>query len=148
MWSFDSRTTSFRFGDAPVNLLTWKTDYSVGVAAVDDEHRELIELINTLYSRINDRSSADEIEHGLERIHNAIAMHFALEERIMRDANYDEYVDHKEDHEMLLDEIRDLMDDFLADSTVGGRKLEARLSTWFSEHFATFDARLHGKLGV
>ena len=131
-----------------MSLLTWKTEYSVGIAAVDDEHRELIELINVLYERIDERSHADEIEYGLESIHNAIAMHFALEERIMRDANYAEYPDHKEDHETLLDEIRDLMDDFLADTTVGGAKLEARLSDWFAEHFAGFDARLHGKLGI
>ena len=39
-------------------------------------------------------------------------MHFALEERIMRDSGYSEYEDHKDDHEELLDEIRDLMDGF------------------------------------
>ena len=148
MWSSGLWKGNFRFGDIKMSLLTWKTEYSVGVAAVDDEHRELIDLINVLYERINGRSSADEIEHGLESIHNAISLHFALEERIMRDANYEEYDDHKEDHEMLLDEIRDLMDDFLADTTEGGAQLESRLSSWFGEHFASFDARLHGKLGI
>jgi hemerythrin-like metal-binding protein len=74
-------------------------------------------------------------------------MHFALEERIMRDAGYEEYEGHKEDHEDLLDEIRDLMDAFLADAENGGRLLKERLSAWFAKHFASFDARLHGQLG-
>ena len=66
----------------------------------------------------------------------------------MRDAGYEEYEEHKENHEDLLDEIRDLMDDFAADAEAGSRVLEERLSLWFSKHFASFDARLHGKLGA
>ena len=30
-------------------LLEWKDSYSVGIAAVDHEHRELIDLINTAH---------------------------------------------------------------------------------------------------
>ena len=131
-----------------MDLLEWKTEYSVGVATVDEEHRALIDLINALHNRIDARSTPDEIEAGLDGIHNAVALHFALEERVMRDAGYAEYAEHKEDHELLLDEIRDLMDDFLADSDAGAERLRTRLSAWFADHFVSFDARLHGKLGV
>jgi len=130
-----------------MSLLQWKAEYSVGIASMDDEHREMIEMINDVYARLGSAPKADDIEGCLEEIFGAISSHFALEERIMREAGYDEYEDHKEDHEDLLDEIRDLMDDFLADTGSGGRMLEERLSAWFSKHFSSFDARLHGKLG-
>lgn len=130
-----------------MSLLEWKPEYSVGIASMDDEHREMIGMINGVYARLGASSNAAEIEVCLEEILTTISAHFALEERIMRDASYGEYEDHKEDHEDLLDEIRDLMDDFLADAENGGRLLEEGLSSWFSRHFSTFDARLHGKLG-
>jgi hemerythrin-like metal-binding protein len=114
---------------------------------MDDEHREMIGMINGVYARLGSAPDADEIEFCLEEIFATISAHFALEERIMREAGYEEYEDHKENHEDLLDEIRDLMDDFVADAEAGGRVLEERLSAWFSRHFASFDARLHGKLG-
>ncbi|MDH3578977.1 MAG: hemerythrin family protein [Gammaproteobacteria bacterium] len=130
-----------------MNLLKWKSEYSVGVESVDAEHREMIELINDVYAKLGKSPDAEEVEDCLEKIHTAISLHFALEERIMRENSYFEYEAHKEDHEDLLDEIRDLMDEFVADTAAGARLLEKRLSDWFARHFATFDARLHGKLG-
>ena len=130
-----------------MNLLKWKPEYSVGIASVDTEHREMIELINDVYAKLGKSPDAEEVEDCLESIYTAISLHFALEERIMRESSYFEYEEHKDDHENLLDEIRDLMDEFVADTQTGARVLEKGLSDWFGRHFATFDARLHGKLG-
>ena len=130
-----------------MSLLTWKSEYSVGIASMDDEHREMIGMINGVYARLGASSEPDDVEACLEEIFSTISAHFALEERIMREAGYEEYEAHKDDHEDLLDEIRDLMDDFVADAVTGGRILEERLSDWFTRHFGSFDARLHGKLG-
>lgn len=129
-------------------LLEWKDHYSVGVASMDDEHREMIDLINDVYEKLGSTPDAEAIESCLEEIFNTISLHFALEERIMRDSGYSEYEDHKDDHEDLLDDIRDLMDSYAADPTDGAWQLKLRLSDWFGKHFATFDARLHGKLGT
>lgn len=130
-----------------MSLLKWRTEYSVGVQSMDDEHRELIELINNLYGKLRDEPDSEMIERRLGDIVSAISMHFALEERLMRAHEYEEYAAHKEDHEELLDQIYELVDNFLTDPESGGALLESRLSSWFSNHFAGFDSRLHGKLG-
>ncbi len=131
-----------------MSLLHWKPEYSVGIPSVDDEHRAMIDMINGVYEGLGDAPDLPEIEKCLEDIFTAISLHFALEERVMRDNAYSEYDEHKEDHEDLLDEIRDLMDEFIADQDAGAQNLEKHLSGWFSRHFSTFDARLHGKLGA
>jgi len=128
-------------------LLTWKPEYSVGIDSMDDEHRQMFDLINEIHQEMHERRDPDSIEEFLGDTHSAIAMHFALEERVMREAGYAEYEAHKEDHENLLDQIRDMMDTFDQDSEAGFRILGERLSDWFLTHFGTFDARLHGKLG-
>lgn len=130
-----------------MSLLQWKSEYSVGIESMDAEHRAMIDLINNVYAKLRASPDEEDVEDCLESIYRTISLHFALEERLMRDRSYAEYNDHKEDHEDLLDEIRDLMDAFVSDPTDGARLLEARLSDWFAIHFATFDARLHGKLG-
>ena len=131
-----------------MTLLTWKPEYSVGIEAVDFEHREMIELLNALYDELKDKSDPDAIEQFLGDIHATISAHFALEERVMQRSGYDEFEAHKDDHEELLDQIRDLMDTFILDSESGIALLQERLSNWFSVHFSTFDARLHGKLDM
>ncbi len=130
-----------------MSLLNWKSEYSVGIDSMDDEHRQMFQLINEIHEEMHGRRNPDSMEQFLGDIHTAIAMHFALEERVMREAGYEEYEAHKEDHEELLDQIRDMMDTFDGDREAGFRKLSECLSGWFLTHFGSFDARLHGKLG-
>ncbi len=129
-----------------MSLITWKPEFAVGVASVDFEHEQMIGLINEIYDEMQTRRDADSIEQFLGDVHFAISAHFALEERLMRDADYPEYQAHKEDHEELLDQLRDLMDQLVADPDKGFDLLHDKLSDWFENHFATFDARLHGQL--
>ena len=128
-------------------LLEWKTEYSVGNTAIDHEHQQMILQINLLYEQLFDPQDGGNIEAVLGEIHADISAHFALEERLMREAGYPEYEDHKNDHEELLDQILDLMDGFYADPKTGQKLLRTHLSDWFGRHFSSFDARLHKQLG-
>ncbi len=130
-----------------MTLIEWKKEYSVGVPAIDHEHRELIELINELYRHARSGDPQHAIGEFLGEIFARISAHFALEEKLMREAGYDEYEEHKADHEILLEEIRDLMDDCEDGVLEDHDELFARLDVWFSEHFRTKDARLHRQLG-
>lgn len=130
-----------------MSLLEWRGEYSVGVPDVDHEHREMIELINEVHQQLQDPQSDTDVMGFLGEIFARISAHFALEERIMRDANYQEYADHKENHELLLDELRDLMDDYEKKGRLSEIILSRTLSDWFAIHFRTFDARLHQQLG-
>ena len=130
-----------------MKLLNWKPAYTLGIASVDHEHRELIDMINRVYAELAAESGSDAIESCLEDIYAGIASHFALEERHMREAAYGEYEAHKDEHEELLDQLLDMMDSFVDDPQSGREILQQKLSDWFGKHFATFDARLHHSLG-
>ena len=128
-------------------LLQWKDRYSVGIEAVDFEHKELIDLINRLHDEWTLGGSRGSVEDFFGDLYKGISAHFALEERFMRERQYDQLTAHKNDHERLLDEIRDIMDDF-TDEVQGANALAGRLEAWFGRHFETHDARLHKALGT
>jgi hemerythrin len=129
-------------------LLQWKDQYSTGIEAVDHEHRELIALINRLYDEMTTTGSKASVEGFFGDLFKCISAHFALEERFMRERRYDQLPQHKSDHERLLDEIRDIMDDFLVAEKLDQAELAARLDVWFARHFETHDARLHRAIGM
>jgi hemerythrin-like metal-binding protein len=129
-------------------LLQWKDQYSTGIEAVDHEHRELIELINRLHDEMTAARSKASVEGFFGDLFKGISAHFALEERFMREHRYDQLPQHKADHERLLDEIRDIMDDFLGAEELDQAELATRLDAWFARHFETHDARLHRALGM
>ncbi len=130
-----------------MTLVDWREEYETGVPDVDHEHRELIGLINQLEPALIDGDARPAVPDLLGDILAAINAHFALEERLMRDARYPEYRDHKGDHDRLLDELRDLMDDYESGRWIDVAEFARRVGDWFAVHFRTFDARLHRRLG-
>ena len=129
----------------PVPLIEWRKEFETGIPDVDHEHRELVGLINELPA-VLDSSRVGEAMDVLGDINSRIAAHFALEERMMRERGYDEYREHKRDHDRLLDDMRDLMDDFEEGRWIDLAAFAERVGEWFSVHFRTRDARLHRRL--
>lgn len=136
-------------------LVEWKDSYSVGNVAVDHEHRELIDLINTLHEELTESGGGGAGQRDASAIfgdiYKGISSHFALEEKFMREQAYDQLADHKSDHERLLDELRDIMDDYDDGGDINkaeSARLSERLGAWFTQHFGTHDARLHSRLGA
>jgi len=127
--------------------LEWKDSYSVGVPAVDHEHQELIDLVNQLHETLGRGAEVAAVERVFGDLFRAISAHFALEERFMREHGYDQTTQHKADHERLLDELRDIMDDYREGGADPAGRLAAAVDAWFANHFKTHDSRLHSRLG-
>lgn len=131
-----------------MKLVKWKDEFSLGIPEIDFEHQELIQLINELLIKISESDISDETSDYLGEIFARISSHFALEEKIMRERNYDQLQDHKSDHDRLLDEIREIMDDYSDQTEIDTDRFVERLDHWFSDHFRTKDARLHRHLDM
>jgi hemerythrin len=131
-----------------MTLLRWKDEYSVGIEAVDHEHRELIDLINRLHDELDGPAARLTVPAFFGDLLKAISAHFALEEKIMRDEGYEGLGSHKADHERLLDDLCGIMQAYERSAEVDRIELAQRLDDWFSRHFRTHDARLHRELGA
>jgi hemerythrin len=129
-----------------MTLLRWKDEYSVGIEAVDHEHRELIDLINRLHDELHSPAAMLTVPAFFGDLLKGISAHFALEEKIMRDHAYGELGSHKADHERLLDDLCDIMQSFEHSEEVDRMELAHRLDSWFSNHFRTHDAKFHREL--
>lgn len=130
-------------------LIDWRKEFETGVEEVDHEHKELIDLLNTLHEKLGTDVSREEVRGFLGDVFTSISSHFALEETVMRKHKYDEYQAHKSEHEQLLDDLRDIMDAFEANEALDYKStLADAVRDWFVNHFKTKDARLHRLLGV
>ena len=129
-------------------LLEWKEEYATGIDDVDDEHRDLIDVINRLHELLLADDARLTVPAFFARLIDGVSAHFALEERIMSESAYPDREAHRADHERLLDEMRDLVQAFANAEEVDSVDLAMRLEPWFSHHFATHDLRLHTTLKV
>ena len=131
-----------------MTLVQWRDEFRTGIASVDHEHESLIQVINDLHGQLASNPEKQTVADFLGEINVMISAHFALEEKIMRECGYDQYADHKADHERLLDGIRDIMDGFESGAYQDYDDVLAdHLRDWFTQHFKTRDSRLHKMLG-
>ena len=124
-------------------LIEWRDEYCTGFKGVDYEHEELIRQINSVYELMRGPASKEMVLDSLGEIYGSISAHFALEEQLMLRHEYDHYPEHRADHERLLDEIRDITDEFENSTRLDDAKLQQKLADWFQVHFKTHDSRLH-----
>ena len=126
-----------------MTLIVWREDFCTGIPGVDFEHEHLISQINEIYAMIDGGAGKEDILNALGDIYGSISAHFALEEKMMETHKYDEYEAHKANHELLLNDIQDISDDFEDTVELDKAKFKQKLNDWFQIHFKTFDARLH-----
>ncbi len=87
---------------ALVNLFVWKDDYYLGVDAMDDEHKILINKINLLAESINLNDKTSKILNAYRQLRDYTHKHFSDEERYMESIDYPQLTNHKEIHRSLL----------------------------------------------
>jgi hemerythrin len=126
-----------------MSLIEWNDEFNLGIEKVDSEHRALVTLINGLHDAVSAGAKRADIVQGISEIYSLVSAHFLREEAFMRETRYMAYAEHKEDHEVLLDDLREILEDVRAGGAYTESRLSADLQYWFSEHFRTHDARLH-----
>ncbi len=129
-------------------LIEWREEYCTGIRGVDFEHEALIGQINSVYAMIEQDSARDLVIDSLGEIYGSISAHFALEEQMMLRHGYDRYAQHKADHERLLDDIREITDEYEVSVQLDENVFKQKLADWFQLHFKTHDSRLHNMAGM
>jgi hemerythrin-like metal-binding protein len=79
-----------------VEDLSWKNEYSVGVEKLDQQHRQILVLMNGIISRpAADPTVASET---LTALFKYAEEHFTYEEKLMHDYAYPETAEHEKEH--------------------------------------------------
>ena len=115
-----------------MELLEWRDEFATGISGIDFEHEELINSINTFYSKLTEHSDKDVLINILNEIYGEIYSHFVLEEKLMEKNGYDAYKEHKADHDRLLDDIRDITTELEKTAEYDEQVLKKKLADWFS----------------
>lgn len=79
--------------------INWQDDFSVNIREIDDQHKILIEMINSLYEALLANKARDLQRQTVTRMVDYAARHFSLEEKYMKQFSYAGYQRHKEEHD-------------------------------------------------
>lgn len=86
-------------------MIEWSERYEVGIAAIDGQHREMVDIANRLLAGLRAGRDRDELVETLRELVRATEHNIATEERLMQEHGFAP-AHHAEEHQRLLEAIR------------------------------------------
>jgi hemerythrin len=88
--------------------MEWTDKLATGIKTIDSQHKELFKRINNLVLAIKQQRCKSEIDSTLKFLDDYARVHFAEEEKHMRETNYAGLEEQREDHKKYLEALADL----------------------------------------
>lgn len=120
-------------------LINWSDDFSVDIQELDEQHKQLVNLINSLYTGLASKHTAQAIEQVLDQLINYTTLHFAVEECLMRVFGYTGYDAHKCIHDRLIEQVTEYQRLYKNGDQTVGMNLLYFLKDWLMTHISEED---------
>lgn len=121
-------------------FMVWNDRLFVGIEPVDNDHKEMVAMINELYDGIQTGDAGSILSGILDRLVDYIGTHFSREEKLFEGTAYPGAEQHLREHEKLTHWVLDFQRRFNA-GLVAGPSLEAMnyLKDWLFDHILKAD---------
>jgi len=125
-----------------MSLYEWSEDYSTHIRAIDSDHKNLFDTINTLHDAQVAGTVVERISPILGMLHTYVVEHFTREERFLEQAGYPELDTHRAAHRKFTCIILNLetlcQREF---DRIDIDKVLAFLGTWLQDHILVADMK-------
>ena len=122
-------------------MIKWEDKYSVGLSMIDEEHKKLIGILNKVVFTKGHNDDPEELMDVLREMTKYTLTHFKTEETYMKEFNYPEYQDHKEEHRHFSTETITYHDKVIkGDSQIANEIIEY-LKWWLVNHIQVTDKK-------
>ncbi|MDR2081252.1 MAG: bacteriohemerythrin [Campylobacteraceae bacterium] len=115
----------------------WDDSYNIGIEEIDNQHKKIVEYINELHEAII-LSDKNIVKNTLFHITDYIVSHFSFEEKLMKEADYPQFIHHKNIHETFVSNIGRYKIAFNEGHDIAGQ-LMAELQIWLTKHILQED---------
>ena len=135
--------TSLRKVYGPVRI-PWHDGYKVGIETIDNQHRHLFEIADTLYSVITsgEPPTKEAVKALLDQCADYVKLHFSHEEELMDATRYPSSSGHKKAHITFTAAVKNVIKDFSEGKDINLVELYAFISDWLVEHIILVDRSL------
>lgn len=138
--SITSKAAGYR-SDKMKEFMPWSDKLKLGVKMFDDEHKELVKLINKLYNAMKNNEGNTALIGILDELVNYTVYHFDHEEEMFKKFGYERESEHVKIHQNLKNTAVDLKEKILAGEAVIGFNVISFLENWVTNHILVEDRK-------
>jgi len=125
-------------------IMEWDSSLDVGVEAMNDEHRQILDAMNHIYDAGQAGGTGSEINRLVERLEAVCVRHFADEEAYMASIGYPGLRNHKFIHEELLERFAGHAAEIRAAGGLADQRFFHFLRHWLTAHIKGIDRKYSG----
>ena len=122
-----------------MSIIKWNDELNIGVKLIDDQHKQLIHLINELHVAVQYGKPGEAIMPIIARLHDYANSHFAEEERLFAELEYGGVAEHRQEHLDFLARIGALSKQFSYSKDFLAIHIKDLLLNWFCNHIRSKD---------
>ena len=127
-----------------MEIIKWSDKYSVGHQLIDSQHKKLVLLINELHSSMKEGKGKETLQKILDELVLYTKEHFDTEEKMMKQANYDGYAEHKAEHDKLTEKALSLQNLYRSGQVPLTLDVMTFLKDWLINHIEGSDKKYRG----
>ncbi|MBK1665378.1 chemotaxis protein [Rhodospirillum rubrum] len=132
-----------RLGDGEDHaLVTWSDDLATGDAHVDEDHRQLMTLVNSVYGHVKQGEAGAALEASFGELKRYSIEHFAEEEAFMAKAGFPQAETHRRQHQHFLERSEALFETYRQGADTAAVELMGLLGSWWETHIRIYDTEL------
>ncbi|MGE4194776.1 MAG: bacteriohemerythrin [Pseudodesulfovibrio sp.] len=122
--------------------IEWCDSHSVGIPALDDQHKALVALTNQLFLAIMRDEGQKELGRVLAELARYADYHFDFEEQILTEHGFPEsgFSHHREEHRKLKSRVQTLLIQHEEGSVALDLDVYSFLREWMTEHMIGTDS--------
>lgn len=123
-----------------MSLINWSDEYTLKISEMDKEHKQLSEKINYLHESMLTDKDCKVVNKIADELISYTEKHFINQEKMMASNGFPGIVSHKNSHDKLLHQLKELITDICTDDKRDVNKITL-LDDWFLDHILIEDKK-------
>ena len=122
-------------------IIEWSPGLSVNIKTIDDQHKKLVDMVNTLHDSMKSGKAKDVMNSLVSELASYTDYHFKTEEEFFQKHKYPETTKHKMEHDALRKDVAALKGKLESGEAIVTVEVLYFLKDWLSKHIMGSDKK-------
>ncbi|WP_456403125.1 bacteriohemerythrin [Persephonella sp.] len=122
-------------------LIEWNKELELGIPEIDEQHKKLVDMLNSFYTELEQGHKREAAEHFLKELEDYLIYHLEFEEKFMEEIGFPDLENHKRTHEMFKKLYLEEKERYLKGDEKAIREIIAFAFSWLFSHIMKTDKK-------